>query len=245
MTLGQPDMGFGSRADGVAARLVWASDHEDRDGQVARSLDFWIRRGAAGILGHDDADFVVTQEAGFARAVERASRCDEIDVGRKGRAIRHFDTADEVGVLWRVGKGRQVLPADAEKYAARVLAQGQHRGIDIGHDRPAILRGLLPLRPENATERNAEARGRFEGIGGDARGERMRGIDNGFYLFPLEPVGKPARATEPTDARFDVVLGGVCRAASQRQRGAEPAVVRDATDKLGRFRSASEDQDAH
>lgn len=241
----QPSMGFGGRDDGSSPCLMWAADHDHGKLQVARRFDFRIGRGASGILGNKNIDAVVAQQSRFARAVERATGRDEINLRRKARAFGRLDAADQVGVLRRCGKCREALAADAEEHAAWVWAESPSGGLGIGNTGPAVASGGFPFRTNDGANGKAEAGCCGLSIGGDARCEGMRRIDYGLRLVVLEPGYEPVHAAEAADSGFDAARGRVCRAAGEGQGRMKPSVTRDAADKLGCFRRASEDQDAH
>ena len=80
-------------------------------------------------------------------------------------------------MLRRRGEGRDLVAAERDEHAPRRLAERRHRRGRIGHKRPAVAGLLPPGRPAQGDERQTGRRSRRDGIGADAGGIGMGGID--------------------------------------------------------------------
>jgi len=227
-----------------ARRLVRPCDHHDRQAESARRLDLGVCRATAGILGHDDLDPLVAQQALFVGSVERPARLQEPEVGRQHRLLRQLDQPREIVVLWRRGESMQVLAAEAQKHTPRLGAEGRRGGEGVGNDLPAVVGATLPFGTHQGRQRHSGLAAGRDGMGGHLVGVGMRGIDDGLDLVVAQEAGEALDAAKAAAAGRNRLWPRLGRAAGERQDRREPRVARDLAGQCRGLDGAAEDQDS-
>ena len=147
-------------------------------------------------------------------------------------------------MLWKWGEAVQLLPAEAQEYAAWSGSQRNCRVGGVGYDLPAIAGLGLPDRAYKRSERDTGLTGSADGIGRDLVGIGMRGIDHCGDGLLAEEAREALDPAEAADARGQRLRPGRRGSAGQRQRRLEARIVGEESRQRGRFRRAAEDQNA-
>lgn len=221
-----------------------AGDHNNLDTEQACGLDLGIGRRAAAVLGDDSVDIVLSHQVDFAFERERASVEDIVDIGKGKRRIDGIDAAHQIEMLWGDLGVISALTAGRQKDAARGGTKCRNRRRNIRNDMPAIARFGHPFRANEGERADTGAFSSNGGIGRNAFGEGMSGIDQQVIASSRQEGRKPLRTTEAADADGNRLLGGSLRAARQRQENVELFPRGKFFGKPARFAGSAEDQDA-
>ena len=175
---------------------------------------------------------MVPQKALLVRQRERTARRDDRRVRRQEIGRRRIDAADDIAVPRPVAERGEVLAADGEEHAPRLLSQRIRRGPDVRHMDPAVARNLLPGRALHRETGNSRGGGGRDGVGGDRRRKGMGRIHQ--HVDPVSPeiVREPARAAEPAGPGLQRRGRGRPRHAGERQGPLEPVVPGGQTGQL-------------
>lgn len=181
-----------------ARRQRGALDHDHGDVQVPGGLEFRGGHRAAAVLGDQEADAVVPHQPRFALERVGAAARDQ-GHARRHRAVGRVDRADEEAVRAVGGEHGQVAAARGEEHAlAPPVADSRGRLRDVGDRAPG--RVGVPLR---AAQHQARDPGQFRGpggVGGDAAGERVRGVDEVRDALLADERREALGAAESADA---------------------------------------------
>ena len=114
--LQQPRYGGFRAGHDIASRLVVPRDHDDRQGEHARRFDLGVGGVAPGVLGDDDFDLLVLEQAYFGRLIEWTTCSQKAHVGRQGD-VRRVNDAGNVMVLRRLYESAELEAAELEEEA--------------------------------------------------------------------------------------------------------------------------------
>jgi hypothetical protein len=168
----------------------------DRQPKRSRSNDFTVSRCTAAVLRDDDVDLMLAQQVAFPIFAEGSAFKN---IGRMRYSewrIHGIDAANQVTVLERGGKGRDLLTADGEKHMARLSSQGACRLVGIRHFSPAIAGDGAPRRPTQGKEGRAGLHGGTQRVSRHRRCIRMRGIDQCVDLVVAQILHEPGGSAE-------------------------------------------------
>lgn len=230
---------FDRRHDGSGR----AGDHDNLDTEQAGGLDLGIGRRAAAVLGDDSVDIVLLHQVDFAFKREGATVEDIVDIGKGKWRIDGIDAAHQIEMLWGDLGVMGALTAGRQKDAALGGAKGRNRRRNIRNDMPVIARFGHPFRANERERADTAALSSNGGIGRNAFGEGMGGIDQQVIASSRQEVRKPLRTTEAADADGNRLLGGSLRAARQRQENVELFPRGKFFGEPARFAGSAEDQD--
>lgn len=232
-------------ADGRSGWLDRSLNHDNRKAEAPRGGDFCVRRCAARVLGDDDIDGLRLQKFALRLDIERAAM-QEQPAARRQRVRRgRLDTAHEV-VMLRGGTERShVLPTDGEEHALCTQAKLGNSGIDVRHTHPAVSVGELPWVTPQDEQGQLAPLGGGTSVGGDPRGKRMRGVDDGPNVLGIQPVCQAFGAPEAAYATGNGELRGSRYPPRQGQRRRKALVAGAESRQLASFSRAAEDEDAH
>ncbi len=167
----------------------------------ARGVQLGPRAGAAGVLGHHDADGVRAHQRRVARdAVGAAVH----DAGAEGRGFGIDKAQQET-----VGKGGervQRLAPDGQEHVRRLRGQRGGGGGDVGHTGPAVARPPGPAGALQRQQGQAHCGTGRDGVRADPRGERVGRVDDmgdGVLAQPVRQPLRPAKAPGPGRQRQD------------------------------------------
>ena len=240
----QPRDRFAGIPDDMAGGLVRPFDHDHRQGKSSRRLDLGVGRQAAGILGNEDLDLFIRQQAFLGGAVEWSASLQEPQIGWQALWIGRLDHTGEIAMLRCGGKRVQLLAAEAEKDAARCRSERQSGRGRRWNDLPAIARLRAPGRTHERGERRAGASAGEDSVGRHLIGVGVRRIDHGIDSVLAEEASKTVDAAKAADACRDRLGFGRGCAAGEREGRLETRIAGKFLGKGGRFRRAAEDENA-
>ncbi|EXL09989.1 hypothetical protein BG36_18380 [Aquamicrobium defluvii] len=221
------------------------ADHDHLDAERPCRRDLAMAGRPAAILGDDGIDAMGGQQFALRLLRERSTRQNVECIGNRQRRLDRIDAADEVEVLRGSREGTRLLPADAQKHAARPGPEHPHRTRHIVRERPAVAVPLFPARTTQRQYRDTRLLRRFSRIGGNARRIGMRGIDQQIDPLFRQITRQPLRATEAANAHRHRLANRVSGATGQRKRDIEFGNGREPFRRLPRFRRSAQNEDAH
>lgn len=221
-----------------------ARDHHHLDAEQAGCLDLRIGGGTAAILGGDDVNVVLPQQIAFAFQRERTPLEDIVDIIKCKPRFDGIDAADEV-VMLRCGfRMMGALPARRQEDMAGGGAERFDGSRNALHVPPAIAGHALPFGTAQSDGGNAGGLSRESGIGRNALGEGVRGVDQQTISAGLEETGKCGSAAETTNANRNRLRGRFFGAAGKRQQNIAIITRRERLGQQPRLAGAAKDQDA-
>jgi hypothetical protein len=118
-------------------------------------------------------------------------------------------------------------------------------GVVHGRDLDPAIAGLAcPGKTGEHDERRTARPAGCDGVGGHARGERMRRVDDGVDALPGEKRRQAFGAAKAADASGDRRRSGIGGRSRQRQDRRNIRLIGDAPRKRARLRCAAEDEQA-
>ena len=201
MTGVDPRQGFVRRLHGRSRRNHRPAHHVDGNAELARRLDLGVGRGAARILGEHVANAMPLEEVGIVFHSEWSACGDARRVGKVGGRIDWIYDADQVAML---RSARESIDSLAAKSGEDVLGLSGKCGdcrIDAVVFDPIVAGDAHPRRTLDGKHGHASLCTSGHGVGADARGKRMRGVDDKIDILARDIVRKPFDAAETTDAR--------------------------------------------
>jgi hypothetical protein len=193
-------------------------DHHDLDAEVSCSNDLAIGGRPTAVLGDDDVDAIFLQEPVFVGGVERTASEDVAHMRKIEWRSDGIDAAYEIVVLRRLLEMKGFLPANCEKDVSGFGPECRHGVCHRKNERPAITRLPLPCRTPEGKRRNAGQLGGVNGIGGDARGKRVGGINQKVELIVTQKIGQTLCAAKAATARCNRLRHRFGGPAGQRQQ---------------------------
>ena len=225
-------------------RAGLARHHHHLDAEQAGRLDLRIGRGSAAVLGNDDVDAMLPQQSAFVFQRERTTIEDVFDLRERERRLDPIDAADEIKMLRRHFRVVRALPARRQEDTARGGAErfdGCRNAPDL---LPAVARLTAPFGAAQSDGSNARGLGRKGGVGGNALGEGMRGVDQQVIFAGFQKIGQRRSTAETTDANWNRLRGRFFRATSQRQKNIAIVARRKRYGEQPRLARPTENQDA-
>jgi hypothetical protein len=156
-----------------------------------------------------------------------------------GRRLDHPHQAPEVRPR---GEGGDLAPAGGEEHA-RSLGQRGGGGLHVGNGNEAVGRVARESRPQQLGARHAGQLGRFRRMGGDARRERMGGVDQRVVALLPQEGGEPVGSAEAAAPHFSGQRGRHAGQAGQRGDRLQAVVTGKPRRELRRFRRPAEDEE--
>lgn len=236
---------FGDGGSGRHLRQHRPADHDHLDTERPRRRDLAIAGRPAAVLRDDGIDAVFPQQCELGLLRERPARQNVAHIGSRQRRFDRIDAADEIEMLRGSREGACLLPADAQEHAARRVSERSHRIRHIFRKRPAITFPLLPARTTQRQYRDTRLLRGLGRIGGNARGIRVRGVDQQIDPLFRQMSRQPLRAAEAADAYRHRLANGIFGTAGQRKRDIEFGQGRELFRCLPRFRRSAQNEDAH
>lgn len=244
MMRSEPGQGGFDRLDPFGPRHRRPRDHHHGQAKIARGDQLGARRLAAGILGDDDVDRCPLHERGLSGKIERRPGEQHLEMRQIRRRIGRIDAAQQIMVLRRDLEGGRLKPANGEEDPGRCRAKRQSRAGHIGHLDPAIVGCGSPGRPDDLQQRNASLPGCLHGIGGDARREGMRRIDQKIECLGPERCGKPLDAAKAADPKRQRLGGRRSGASGKRKRRLDPRQTGESAGERSRLTGSSQNEQA-
>lgn len=218
--------------------------HHHLDTEQAGCLDLCIGGGTATVLGDDGVDVVLPQQIAFTVQRERTPIEDIVDIIKHKRWFDGIHAANEV-VMLRCGfRMMGTLPARRQEDMARGGAERFDGSRNAPHVPPAIAGHALPFGTAQSDRGNAGGFGRKSGVGRNALGEGVRGVDQQVISAGLEEIGKCGSAAETTDTNRNRLRGRFFGAAGKRQQNIAIITRRQRLGQQPRLAGAAKDQDA-
>lgn len=221
-----------------------ARDHDKLDAEQAGGLDLGISGRTTAVLGNDRVDAIFPHELYLAFEREGTAVEYVFDVSQSERRIDGIDATHEVEMLRRDLRVMGTLSACRQKDAPKGRAKRGDGSGNIRHDMPVIAGFRNPLRADERDGGNAGAFHCRRGIGRNALGERMGGVDQQIVTSRHQEFGKAFRPAEAADADGNGLFGWCLRAAGQRQQDVEIVSAGKLRGKPARLACAAQDQNA-
>lgn len=228
--------------DGGGADPIRPPHHHDRQRKGARRRDLAIGGSAAAVLGDHDLDALGAKQGAFVCFRERASRQHGSRVGEPWRKIGRIDAANEEVMLPMSREGGELLPSHRKENALGVHAKTVRGLLHVRSLDPFVAVDGRPDWAFQNQKRNVGPLGGSNGIGRDASGEGMRGIENRVDTVLAYVSGQPIDATETADAHGNVRQDRRTRSSGQRQH--DVASSRGLLREFAGLAGAAEDQDS-
>lgn len=240
----QPVYCFVNGGDRSRGRKGGACDHHNGQTQIARGGKFWRGGVGAGVFRDEDIDTVLSHQACFGLAREGGALEQDRVIRRQAGRIRGDNAADEVVMLWRGAKRREILASGGEEHTARRGAKSGRCGVDVRHNDPVIVRRGLPAGPLQTQERCAGLGAGSDSIATHLRGKRVCGVDHRANFLCVKIGGQTFDATKTTLSRFDVrqIWGG--RDACQGKDAVQVGHIFQRASQCEGFGGAAENQHA-
>lgn len=177
-------------------------DHQDRQAQLPRRVNFGSGTGSASVFGHYHINVVVFHQVFVGLCCERAAIDHNLTV-RKGKPVRLINQPKQIPMLWLSSEHRKVHTSDRQKDPAGRPGERSDSSGNVGHHGPAILRPGLPRCTCQRNQRNIGRGAGGDGIGTHLRGKGMcRVNDMGNGLGP-QIVRQPVNTAKTTYAHRD------------------------------------------
>lgn len=227
----------------VAFGQVRPVDHDDRQSEHARGFEFRSGSLAAGVLGDDERDRVLSQQREIAIERKWTPRLHGCCVRQRQWLGGRVHETKQVVVLRTGRKRSEVLPADREKDALSIFGERCHGGGDIAHLTPVVAGYGRPCRALERDMQHAALGAGEDGVAAHLGREGMRGVDQVRDALALEIVDEPRDAAETTNPRRKGLQGTPSRAPGI---GVHPRDVgsRDGAGELARLRRPAQQEDA-
>ena len=217
--------------------------HDDNlDLQRPRRLDLGVGRAPATVLGHQRFDPFALHQCEFVGERERAARQDQPAFGQRVDLRRPVDRPHDVAMLRRSREGGELQPPLREEDCSWGRTESVDSVVHGSDFKPAVA-GLA--RPRSAGEYDERSIGRVagsDGVGRDARSERMGRVDDGVDALACEKRGQAFGAAEAADASRDRRWSGVGGRSRQRQNCRNIGLIGDPPRKRACFRRAAENE---
>ncbi len=221
-----------------------ARDHHHLDAEQAGCLDLRIGGRTAAILCDDDVNVVLPQKIAFTVQRERTTLEDVFDIIKRKRRFDGIDAANEVVMLRSGLRMMGTLPARRQEDLAGEGAKRFDGSRNAPHVPPAIAGHALPFGTAQSDRGNAGSLGRESGIGRNALGEGVRGVDQQVISADFQEIGKCCSAAKTADANRNRLRGRFFRAAGKRQQNIAIITRRQRLGQQPRLAGTAEDQDA-
>ena len=180
-------------------------DHDHGQRKFSRGVDFCSRSCAARIARDDPFDSPRMHQVKLALERERPARDDHFCIWQRQGTFGRVDKAKRIGVLRPRREGRNMLPADREKHARRLLGQGRDSGCDIAHVDPVVGGLACPWRALQRDQRNFCRRAGHHGMPAHLGRERVRRIDHMRDALAPNEVREPIGSAKAADPRRQVM----------------------------------------
>jgi hypothetical protein len=242
--MAKPAQNLSDRFDCSSWGSVRPSDHDNRQCKVTRRFDLGRGSVSAGVTRNDNVGAKTLKHGPITGAVERPACHDHLRIGQRLWIARRINQPNQIGVLPIRCKGMQMLPADAEEYAARLGSKRLRRHRDIIDLDPMIAWYRLPGRSFQRQQRYAGDIASCNRIRAYLRCEWMGRINNAIDILDTKIVhkaGHPAKAANaPRDRRRQRIPG----APGIGQHGIDMRIVGQRCGQPVRIGGAAKDQDA-
>lgn len=187
----------------VAGRNMRSVDHQHRQFQFARGIDFRTRACSAGILRHDQINAMVCQKSAVKGLVKRPARDYDVVIWQGRNSFGRIDKAQQIVMLRGFRKGRDVGATNRKEDAFGFGINGLHGAFGVSGVGPKVRVGGLPRRTRQGDQRQVCTFGCRDGVLADGGGEGVRGVDDVRDVLVLGICRKAVRAAKTADANWD------------------------------------------
>jgi hypothetical protein len=215
----------------------------DSEAERSRRNDFAVSRRAAAVLRDDDVDLVLAQQFAFPIFAKGPAFKNVTRVRYLEWRVHRIDAANQVTVLGRCSKGRDLLTADGEKHMAGLSSQGTRRLLHVMDLGPSIAGHGAPRRATQRKEGRVGLRGGTLRMTRYRRCIRMRGIDQCVDLMGAQVVYETGCSTEAARSYRHRLRQWRRGAASQGQRYRPIVTKRELLAKQSRLRRTAQNED--
>jgi hypothetical protein len=215
----------------------------DGETQCSRRSDFAVRRCPTTVLRDDDVDLMLAQQIEFPVFAEGSAFKDVTRVRYLQWRIHRIDAANQVTVLRRRSKRRDLLTADCEKHAAGIGSQSTCCLPGVMYIGPSIAGDSAPWRPTQGKEGRASLRGGTLRMSRHRRGIRMRGIDQRVDLMVAQVPYEASRSAETARSYRHGLRQWRGRATGQGQSNRPIVTNRELLAEQSRLRRTAQNED--
>jgi hypothetical protein len=216
---------------------------DDREAERSRRNDFAVSCNTAAVLRDDDVNLMLTQQLAFPVFAEWPT-IENIPGMRYGeRRFHRVNAANQIAVLRRRGKMRNLLAADGEEHMAGLRSQGARRRLRVMDFGPSIAGDGAPRRPAQRKEGRAGLRGGTLRVSRHRRGIRVRGIDQCVDLMGAQVVYETGSSAEAARSYRHCLRQWRRGAAGQRQSDRHFVTDRQLLAEQSRLRSTTQNED--
>jgi hypothetical protein len=194
--------------------------------QLARRSDLAVGRAAAAVLHDDYLNRMREEQRSLLFFFKRASREDVARIWYRERRFHGIDTSNQIMVLRRRGKVRDLLSTHGEEHILGLDAQRVNGLACIEHFGPSITGDRLPWRPAQRNHRGTRLQSGAECVGRNRRRIRMSRINQRLDLVVEQILREAGDPAEPTAAHGNRLNQGRGGAARQRQGYRDVGTVR-------------------
>ena len=220
-------------------------DHDDRQAEHPRGIQFGPRAAAAGVLGDNQLDATGFQQFQIIGLGKGAARDDMLGPRQGHRADRRIDKPQQILMPGLGGEGRQILPSNCQKDAGRLLGKRRNGGGYVGDMGPGIGLVWRPGRAFKGAKRNVGQLGGGDGITAHSRGKGMGCVDQMRDVFEAKIIGKPGNAAKAADPRRQGLLHRIVGASGIGKNRVEPLGCQLAGQGRGFGRAAQKKDSCH
>jgi hypothetical protein len=217
---------------------------DDFDLKRARGLDLGVGRAPAAILRHQRFDLLALHERKFVGERERTARKDQLAVGEAVDLRRPVDCPYDVAMLRGSRESAELQSALREEDCSPLSPESVDGVVHCCDLDPAIAGLACPGKTGEDHERRTARPAGCDGVGGHARGERMRRVDDGVDALAGEKCSQPLSAAEAADALGNWRLRRMGRRPRKGQDRRNIGLVSKPSRKRAGFRRAAENEQA-
>lgn len=239
----EPRDSIADRRHASGSRVGWPLEQQHPYAELARRGDLAVSRRAAAVLGDHDIDRMTEQQCSVLVLAERPATVNVVSTRKGKRWFDWINTANEISVLGRVGKLRDLLAAQREEYAPRLKAEDPNGIVRAPNFGPPVTVDFPPGRPAQREHRSVGLRCGGRRVSGDPRRIRMSGIDQCMDLLLKEIPRETVDPPEAAAARGNGLNRRGRRASGEREGHAHVVAGRQPLCELPGLRRATENQD--
>lgn len=231
--------------DGCNLRQRGSPQHDDRHMHRARGCDLAICGTATAVLRNDDVNTMAFQQCAILRLAEWSARREIDDVRERNWRLDRIDAANEISVLRRSSKRRDLFTAERKEDATGRSSKRSNRLYDALNLEPLIAVLSLPGWPAQGEKRHMCLLGGARRVFGNLGGVRVGCVDQRADPRVAQIRGKTFRAAEAANARRYRLRQGLGRTTCERQPDGDIAPLGKCPGQGARLRSTAENEYVH
>jgi len=211
--------------------------------ELARRSNLAVGRATAAVLRDDYLNRMREEQRSLLIFFKRASREDVVRIRYRERRFHRIDTSNQVMVLRRRGKVRDLLSTHGEEHILGLDAQRVNGLACIEHFGPSIAGDRLPWRPAQRNHRGIGLQGGAERVSRYRRRIRMSRINQCIDLVVEQILREAGDPTEPAAAHGYYLSQRRGGAARQRQGYRDVGTAREVLPAFSGLRRPSKNED--